>query len=155
MAASALQGCAHTFTTPRIEAVDRVFNASEIRIAALQDTVTDIRTRHAGGDITVLVRYFLQQPYAASAELAYMQGDTVKAYLQEQNIKAPINVIISPISVQPNQIWISYMADMNKGSGVYLQPSPKTDLPVIHTGPETTETDKLPIQSKSDTAKPE
>lgn len=116
---------------PVIETVDRVFIASSIRLEELNHTVHDIKTRHADGAITILVRYPLRQPFASSKELAYDQGETVKDYLQEQGISLPIRVITSPADQQDTTIWISYAADQNKGSGVVMH-----DIPALPAAPD-------------------
>lgn len=123
LALGLLQACAHSSMSGHTEHVDRKFIATEMRLNELQETVTDIKTRHDGSTITVLVKYYLQQPFSASAELAQSQGDTVKEFLQKNEVKAPIKVMISPAQFYPNHIWISYSALSNKGDGIYLEPA--------------------------------
>lgn len=132
-------GCAHqphtvkpdtSPTKPVIETVDRVFIASAIRLDELNHTIHDIKTRHVGSDITILVRYPLRQPFASSKDLAFEQAETVKTYMQEQDITTPIRVITSPADQKETTIWISYAADQTKGSGVIMH-----DIPVLPTAP--------------------
>lgn len=118
-----LSACAQTGNNsakkaPDIIPIDRSFTANAIPMHELRNTAADIKTRYSGGPIVILVRYVLQHPYAASKELAFAQGETVRNFLTDQDIKHPIDIILSPADIGSNTVWISYHVDRNKGDGV-------------------------------------
>ncbi len=93
------------------ETVQKDFPSDKVSKAELNEIADDINHR-AQGPITIKVDYALKQPLHSSQRVAEAQGNHIKAYLNQQEVKRQINVQLEPVkdAASVNTIHISYDA---------------------------------------------
>jgi len=101
-----IAGCV---TTPRVQTIDKMFEADKVSKTELDQIAQDITANTQSG-VMILVKFRLTLPFTASQQLAETQGNTVKDYLVAHGVKVPIEVHLTPDNIIPNQIWIRYRA---------------------------------------------